>query len=171
MDKIILISLNWELIFLSLVLLRTIEALDILWIISTCFFLFIFRMGCTLHDHGHGHSHGGGGSIDHKHSHEVSEQENINVRAAFIHVVSDFVQSCGVFIAAIVIYFKPEWDIIDPICTFLFSVLVLITTLSIMKDALLVSILCCTICQTFNDFLIIFSKIALNFFCLKPYFI
>ncbi|CAO1358526.1 unnamed protein product [Diamesa hyperborea] len=96
-------------------------------------------MGCTLHDHGHGHSHGGGGgSIDHKHSHEVSEQENINVRAAFIHVVSDFVQSCGVFIAAIVIYFKPEWDIIDPICTFLFSVLVLITTLSIMKDALLV---------------------------------
>lgn len=97
-------------------------------------------MGCTLHDHGHGHSHGGGGgSIDHKHSHEVSEQENINVRAAFIHVVSDFVQSCGVFIAAIVIYFKPEWDIIDPICTFLFSVLVLITTLSIMKDALLVS--------------------------------
>jgi len=65
--------------------------------------------------------------------------ENLNVRAAFIHVVSDFVQSCGVFIASMVIFFKPEWSIIDPICTFLFSVLVLATTLNIMKDALLVS--------------------------------
>lgn len=64
----------------------------------------------------------------------------MNVRAAFIHVVSDFVQSCGVFLAAIVIYFKPEWIIIDPICTFMFSILVLVTTLNIMKDALLVSV-------------------------------
>jgi cation diffusion facilitator family transporter len=95
-------------------------------------------MGCTLHGHGHGH---------HGHSHSGIEEkrdpsnpgENMNVRAAFIHVVGDFVQSCGVFIAALVIYFKPEWNIIDPICTFMFSVLVLITTLNIMKDALLVS--------------------------------
>lgn len=113
----------------------------------------IFSMGCALHDHGHGHGHG-----NHHHSHsprkssetsEVAESnqshshvaENMNVRAALIHVISDFVQSCGVFLAAIVIYFKPEWIIIDPICTFLFSVLVLFTTLNIMKDALLVSIL------------------------------
>lgn len=64
----------------------------------------------------------------------------MNVRAALIHVISDFVQSCGVFLAALVIYFQPEWIIIDPICTFLFSILVLFTTLNIMKDALLVSI-------------------------------
>ncbi|XP_035772746.1 zinc transporter 2-like isoform X2 [Anopheles albimanus] len=86
-------------------------------------------MGATLHHHGH--SHGGGGSSTHSH-----EEENINVRAAFIHVLSDFVQSLGVFIAALVIYFKPEWNIIDPICTFLFSVLVLGTTIAIMKDAI-----------------------------------
>uniref|UniRef100_A0A182F263 Cation efflux protein cytoplasmic domain-containing protein n=2 Tax=Anopheles albimanus TaxID=7167 RepID=A0A182F263_ANOAL len=88
-------------------------------------------MGATLHHHGH--SHGGGGSSTHSH-----EEENINVRAAFIHVLSDFVQSLGVFIAALVIYFKPEWNIIDPICTFLFSVLVLGTTIAIMKDAIVV---------------------------------
>lgn len=89
------------------------------------------RMGCTLH---HGHNH------NHSHSEAANaSHENINVRAAFIHVVSDFVQSCGVFIAALVIYFRPDLTIIDPICTFLFSVLVLVTTLSIMKDALLVS--------------------------------
>lgn len=104
-------------------------------------------MGCALHDHGHGHgghSHAakspaneleaGEGSKAHGHSHE-----NMNVRAAMIHVISDFVQSCGVFVAALVIYIKPEWQVIDPICTFLFSILVLVTTIRIMKDALLVS--------------------------------
>jgi solute carrier family 30 (zinc transporter), member 2 len=111
-------------------------------------------MGCSLH--GHGHGHGGHGhshaspkkpSNEHEsemhesHSHEHQHiHQNMNVRAAFIHVVSDFVQSCGVFLAAIVIYFKPEWNIIDPICTFMFSILVLFTTLNIMKDALLVSV-------------------------------
>ncbi|XP_052866101.1 proton-coupled zinc antiporter SLC30A2 [Anopheles cruzii] len=87
-------------------------------------------MGATLHHHGH--SHGGGGAAHHH------EEENINVRAAFIHVLSDFVQSLGVFIAALVIYFKPEWNIIDPICTFVFTVLVLGTTIAIMKDAIVV---------------------------------
>uniref|UniRef100_A0A8D8GKJ3 Zinc transporter 2 n=1 Tax=Culex pipiens TaxID=7175 RepID=A0A8D8GKJ3_CULPI len=99
-------------------------------------------MGATLH--GHGHSHGGSTSPNssHQHSHGGGggghSQENINVRAAFVHVLSDFVQSLGVFIAALVIYFKPEWSIIDPICTFMFSILVLATTIAIMKDALLV---------------------------------
>lgn len=54
-------------------------------------------MGLTLHQHGHTH----GGS----HSHSEN-QSNINVRAAFIHVIGDFLQSFGVFVAAIVIYFK-----------------------------------------------------------------
>ncbi len=81
-------------------------------------------MGCTLHQHGH--SHGGG---NHLHSHTVpshdsenqpllshshnghthDDVENINVRAAFIHVVGDFVQSLGVFIAALVIFFKVSY--------------------------------------------------------------
>ncbi|XP_053694907.1 proton-coupled zinc antiporter SLC30A2-like [Sabethes cyaneus] len=94
-------------------------------------------MGATLH--GHGHSHSSSSSLDaNGHSHGPNSEENINVRAAFVHVLSDFVQSLGVFIAALVIYFKPEWSIIDPICTFLFSILVLVTTIAIMKDALLV---------------------------------
>uniref|UniRef100_A0A182Q0M0 Cation efflux protein cytoplasmic domain-containing protein n=1 Tax=Anopheles farauti TaxID=69004 RepID=A0A182Q0M0_9DIPT len=90
------------------------------------------RMGATLHHHGHSHGGGGGGGGGHH------EEENINVRAAFIHVLSDFVQSLGVFIAALVIYFKPDWNIIDPICTFVFSLLVLGTTIAIMRDAIVV---------------------------------
>lgn len=62
-------------------------------------------------------------------------KSNINVRAAFIHVVGDFLQSLGVLIAALVIYFEPSYAIVDPICTFLFSIIVLVTTLNIIRDA------------------------------------
>lgn len=88
-------------------------------------------MGWQLHGT-HGHSHGGGGNGG-------GHGENINVRAAFIHVLGDVLQSIGVFCAAIIIYFKPNWQLADPICTFIFSVIVLCTTITIMKDALLVS--------------------------------
>ena len=105
-------------------------------------------MGCSLHQHGHGHSHGVSHSNNvetgethiqgsHGHTHAAKEQkENINVKAAFIHVVGDFVQSLGVFTAALVIYFKPEWKIVDPICTFVFSLLVLGTTISILRNTM-----------------------------------
>ncbi len=35
---------------------------------------------------------------------------NINVRAAYIHVIGDFLQSVGVFAAALVIYFEVSFD-------------------------------------------------------------
>lgn len=54
-------------------------------------------MGFALHQHGH--SHGG------------AQHENINVRAAFIHVVGDFIQSAGVLVASIVIYFKVRLNV------------------------------------------------------------
>ncbi|CAG0922092.1 unnamed protein product [Notodromas monacha] len=63
---------------------------------------------------------------------------NINVRAAFIHVVGDLVQSVGVLIAAFIIHYKPEWKVADPICTFLFSGLVILTTIGVLKDTLMV---------------------------------
>ncbi|WAR10544.1 ZNT2-like protein, partial [Mya arenaria] len=60
--------------------------------------------------------------------------KNINVRAAFIHVVGDIIQSLGVLLAAIIIKLKPEdkYRLADPICTFLFSVLVLFTTITVL---------------------------------------
>lgn len=35
-------------------------------------------------------------------------------------------------------FFQKDWIVIDPICTFIFSVLVLITTFAIIKDAVMV---------------------------------
>ncbi|XP_063690353.1 proton-coupled zinc antiporter SLC30A2-like [Bolinopsis microptera] len=101
-------------------------------------------MGCVLQQSGHGHSHGGlssnhGHSHDEEdggHDHDGKKKVNINVRAAFIHVLGDLVQSIGVLIAAVIIKVQPTWLIADPICTILFSVIVLCTTLAILRDAL-----------------------------------
>jgi len=64
------------------------------------------------------------------------EVENMNVRAAIIHMVGDIISSIGVVIAAIIIYIQPTWTIADPICTLLFSVMVLITTVPIFTDVM-----------------------------------
>jgi solute carrier family 30 (zinc transporter), member 2 len=46
------------------------------------------------------------------------------------------VQSIGVISAAIIIFVKPEYEIADPICTYIFSVLVLMTTVPIFNDCI-----------------------------------
>jgi solute carrier family 30 (zinc transporter), member 2 len=46
------------------------------------------------------------------------------------------VQSIGVISAAIIIFVKPEYEIADPICTYIFSVLVLMTTVPILNDCI-----------------------------------
>lgn len=46
------------------------------------------------------------------------------------------IQSIGVIIAGAIIWIKPEWKIADPICTFLFSILVIFTTVGIAKECL-----------------------------------
>uniref|UniRef100_A0AAY4BRN3 Probable proton-coupled zinc antiporter SLC30A3 n=1 Tax=Denticeps clupeoides TaxID=299321 RepID=A0AAY4BRN3_9TELE len=84
---------------------------------------YILHHSTTFHAHGHGHSHGLLGS-----------HGNTSVRAAFIHVLGDLLQSVGVMVAAIIIYFRPEYKVADPICTFLFSVFVLGTTITILRD-------------------------------------
>lgn len=57
---------------------------------------------------------------------------NVNLDAAYLHVIGDLVQSIGVAIAGLVIWWKPHWQIIDPICTFLFGFLVMYTTMSML---------------------------------------
>eukprot|EP01022_Parablepharisma_sp_SALTPOND_P001360 TRINITY_DN106186_c0_g1_i1.p1 TRINITY_DN106186_c0_g1~~TRINITY_DN106186_c0_g1_i1.p1 ORF type:complete len:417 (+),score=10.90 TRINITY_DN106186_c0_g1_i1:59-1252(+) len=116
-------------------------------------------MGTCLHSH-HGHNHSSGCSHDHEHKHEEPHEipmenlshknkhshthnpqqieTNVNVQAAMIHIIGDIIQSVGVLIAAILIYFFPSWTICDPICTFIFSVIVLFTTIPIVKDCMVV---------------------------------
>jgi len=80
------------------------------------------------HDHGHSHSHGHSHESNHNHSHDEEaltvdvisthnhediakpkkSSKNINVQAAIIHVIGDFVQSVGVLVAAILIKVKVD---------------------------------------------------------------
>uniref|UniRef100_A0A7S3CRW1 Uncharacterized protein n=1 Tax=Strombidium rassoulzadegani TaxID=1082188 RepID=A0A7S3CRW1_9SPIT len=77
------------------------------------------------HDHGHGHSHG--------HGHQ-KERRNLNIDAAYLHVLGDLLMSVGVIIAAVIIYFFPQWHIADPICTYVFSVIVCFTVTNVLKE-------------------------------------
>ncbi|NXA94659.1 ZNT4 protein, partial [Melanocharis versteri] len=99
-------------------------------------------MGFLLNQSGHLHSH------SHSHAHSHVPQPNspntaqgsshghssLAVRAAFVHALGDLVQSIGVLVAAYIIRFKPEYKIADPICTYVFSILVVFTTVRILCD-------------------------------------
>ncbi|XP_026320382.1 zinc transporter 2-like [Hyposmocoma kahamanoa] len=65
-----------------------------------------------------------------------NRNRNINLRAALIHVIGDLIQSCGVLLASVLIKFYPAAQVVDPICTFIFSILVLATSARVVRDAL-----------------------------------
>ena len=96
------------------------------------------------HDHSHEHSHvENEAHSTHSHSHNShghgeheSDLKNVNLRAALIHVIGDALQNLGVITAGIIIYFWPSLSIADPICTFIFSVIVGYTTVKILKDCI-----------------------------------
>ena len=76
-------------------------------------------------------------SIILRQDHGHSDDEDMNVRVAFIHALGDLVQSVGVLIAAMLIWYDNErFAIADPICTLIFSVIVLFTTFKLMRDIL-----------------------------------
>jgi len=71
--------------------------------------------------------------------------KNINLEAAYIHIITDIILSIGVIIAALIIYFfAPEgvewsvWYLADPLCTYLFSFLAIYSTWPIFKESLLI---------------------------------
>ncbi|EPQ02451.1 Zinc transporter 8 [Myotis brandtii] len=79
------------------------------------------KLSVILHQRPPGHSH-------------KEVQANASVRAAFVHALGDLFQSISVLTSALIIYFKPEYKMADSICTFVFSVLVLASTVTVLKD-------------------------------------
>jgi zinc transporter 2 len=113
----------------------------------------------SLSDHRHSHSHGGDhGHGNHGHSHGENEDEclkeklvevpehncgienitkkvcneehNMNVHAAYLHILGDLLNSIGVVTASALIYADPSLWWLDPCCTIFFSFIVLYTTRS-----------------------------------------
>lgn len=118
------------------------------------------------HGHDHDHSSCGGhaenetervdkltgnsyGAVDIENIHEVppspsppnnanaeETKRNINLHAAYLHVMGDLAQSVAVLIAGIVIWKKPEWRIVDPLITLLFSTIVLYSTYDVLRGSI-----------------------------------
>ncbi|CAB4003277.1 Zinc transporter 2 [Paramuricea clavata] len=82
----------------------------------------------------HGHSHGGKPSIREDGTQSTEELQNINIRAAFIHILGDTLCTLGLLIAAIIIKFRPDLTIADPICTLIFSTMSVLVSLNVFKD-------------------------------------
>jgi len=107
--------------------------------VATCAVVFNIVLGLLLNGvpHSHGHSHGGSGG--HKHSHlEEGNEKHINLRAAVIHVLGDLIQSIGVLISSVIIKIWPEYKKADPACTVLFSIIVFFTTVTVLRDSVLI---------------------------------
>ncbi|KAG0460326.1 hypothetical protein HPP92_023454 [Vanilla planifolia] len=114
----------------------------------------------AVHVHGHGHNHDHdhkkiGHQQDHGHDEEhnqnfninISNQDgnqsprqtkkqNINIRSAYLHALGDSIQSFGVMVGGGIIWLKPEWKAVDLVCTLLFSLIVLITIITILRNIL-----------------------------------
>jgi zinc transporter 2 len=64
------------------------------------------------------------------------KNSNLNVESAYLHVLGDMLMSVGVIVAAVIIYFWPSAKIADPICTYLFSVIVGFTSFPVVKECI-----------------------------------
>ena len=67
------------------------------------------------------------------HQSALHHGENLNSRAAFLHVLGDLLGSIAALAAGVVIYFS-GWTPIDPILSVFISVLLLLFTLNLIRD-------------------------------------
>lgn len=64
----------------------------------------------------------------------VHANENQNIKAALAHIIGDLLQSIGVIIGAIIICFKPTWEIIDPLLSILFTIIAFAVSVPVTID-------------------------------------
>jgi len=64
------------------------------------------------------------------------KQKNINISSAELHVLGDLLSSVGVIIASIIIFFYEDATIADPICTYVFSIIIMFTSMPILKQCI-----------------------------------
>ena len=61
---------------------------------------------------------------------------NVNLNAAFIHALSDLAGSVALLLAALIIHWRPNWQIADPICTIIFAFLAIFSTVGVIQASL-----------------------------------
>ncbi|GAV78314.1 Cation_efflux domain-containing protein [Cephalotus follicularis] len=95
------------------------------------------------HHHHHHHHHEGEGLVAGSEEEETdlvssypvkTKILNINIQGAYLHVMADLIQSAGVMIAGGIIWAKPQWLVVDLICTIVFAAFALSTTLPMLRN-------------------------------------
>jgi cobalt-zinc-cadmium efflux system protein len=66
-----------------------------------------------------------------------ARQENINIKATYLHLLADSLGSLGAMIAGAVLWFT-HWDPIDPLITLFFAVLMMVSSYGLLKETLAV---------------------------------
>jgi cation diffusion facilitator family transporter len=61
-------------------------------------------------------------------------EDSHNIRAAWIHIIGDTVQSLGVILVSILIWIRDDWKFLDPILSITFSIIALTFSFRVMKD-------------------------------------
>ena len=59
----------------------------------------------------------------------------MNIDAAYLHVLGDLLQNLGVILAGAVIWWRPTWQVADPLVTLFFALIVVRTTMGFMGKA------------------------------------
>lgn len=71
---------------------------------------------------------------------EIDENENLIMRATALHILGDIIQSIGVVIASTIVYLfqdsYPKIVMVDPICTFIFAIIVMYTSIPVTRDCI-----------------------------------
>ena len=106
------------------------------------------HMAGSSHEHDHHHEHAHSSEIssllEPEHVDEVDNhpeephERNVNLHAAYLHVLGDLAQSVAVLLAGIVIYCRPRWVVVDPLLTLTFCILVFYSTLSVVRSSVAV---------------------------------
>lgn len=63
------------------------------------------------------------------------QQNDINIKGAFLHLLVDAIVSVGVVISGIIIYYT-GWNVIDPIISFAIAIIILIMTWGLLKESI-----------------------------------
>lgn len=69
----------------------------------------------------------------HQDEHHLHGQQNLNYRAAFLHVLGDMLGSVAALAAGAIVYFT-GWVTIDPILSLFISILILFATVNLIRD-------------------------------------
>ncbi len=63
------------------------------------------------------------------------QKDDINIKGAFLHLITDAIVSLGVVLSGVIIYYT-NWNIIDPIISIIIAIVVLLSTWSLLRESI-----------------------------------